>query len=48
MCIGYKVNVVVTGSPFEAGRSEVDVSEVCWWTEHTLSWIILIENSSQY
>ena len=28
MCIVYKVNVVVTRSPFEAARSEVDVSEV--------------------
>ena len=28
MCIVYKVNVVVTQSPFEASRSKVDVSEV--------------------
>ena len=28
MCIVNKVNAVVTRSPFEAARSEVDVSEV--------------------
>ena len=27
MCIVYKMNVVVTRSPFEAARNEVDVSE---------------------
>ena len=27
MCIVYQMNVVVTQSPFEAARSEVDVSE---------------------
>ena len=27
MCILYKMNVVVTRSPFEAARNEVDVSE---------------------
>ena len=27
MCFVYKMNVVVTRSPFEAARSEVDVSE---------------------
>ena len=27
MCIVYKINVVVTRSPFEAARNEVDVSE---------------------
>ena len=26
MCIVYKMNVVVTRSPFEAARSKVDVS----------------------
>ena len=27
MCIDYKMNVVVTRSPFEAARSKVDISE---------------------
>ena len=27
MCIVYKMNVVLTWSPFEAGRSEVEVSK---------------------
>ena len=30
MCIVYNMSVVVTRSPFEAARSEVDVSEVLW------------------